>query len=79
MKEITRIPLEGLHNTRDLGGFEAADGRHIRPKKLLRSGQLAGMTKKDQRVLLEEYSFARMWISGPARKRWRRRIRCFPA
>ena len=55
MKEITRIPLEGLHNTRDLGGFEAADGRHIRPKKLLRSGQLAGMTKKDQRVLLEEY------------------------
>jgi len=48
MKEITRIPLEGLHNTRDLGGFEAADGRHIRPKKLLRSGQLAGMTKKDR-------------------------------
>lgn len=55
MKEITRIPLEGLHNTRDLGGFETADGRHIRPKKLLRSGQLAGMTEKDQKVLLEEY------------------------
>lgn len=55
MKEITRIPLEGLHNTRDLGGFETMDGRHIRPGKLIRSGQLSGMTKKDERVLLEEY------------------------
>ena len=79
MKEITRIPLEGLQNTRDLGGFEAADGRHIRPKKLLRSGQLAGMTKKDQRVLLEEYRLRTDVDSGPARKRRRRRIRCFPA
>ena len=39
MKEITRIPLEGLHNTRDLGGFETADGRKIRPRRLIRSGQ----------------------------------------
>lgn len=55
MKEIERIPLEGLHNTRDLGGFKTADGRKIRPHRLLRSGQLLGMTKQDERMLLEEY------------------------
>ena len=47
MKEITRIPLEGLHNTRDLGGFETADGRKIPPRTLIRSGQLSGITQKD--------------------------------
>ena len=55
MKEITRIPLEGLHNTRDLGGFETADGRKIRPRRLIRSGQLSGMTEKDKQVLTEDY------------------------
>ena len=34
------IPLEGLSNTRDLGGMTAADGRRIRTGKLLRSGHL---------------------------------------
>lgn len=55
MKEIRRIPLEGLHNTRDLGGFETADGKKIRPRRLLRSGQLAGMTEKDKQVLTKDY------------------------
>lgn len=27
MQEIQRIELEGLVNTRDLGGFETVDGR----------------------------------------------------
>ena len=55
MKEIVRIPLEGLYNTRDLGGYETADGRRICPHRLLRSGQLSGMTQRDERVLVEEY------------------------
>ena len=55
MKEIRRIPLEGLHNTRDLGGFETADGKKIRPRRLLRSGQLAGMTETDKQILTQEY------------------------
>ncbi len=55
MKEITRIPLQGLPNTRDLGGFETMDGRRIRPHRLLRSGQLADMTEADREKLLNEY------------------------
>ncbi len=55
MKEITRIPLQGLPNTRDLGGFETMDGRRIRPHRLLRSGQLADMTEADREKLLGEY------------------------
>lgn len=55
MKEIKRIPLEGLPNTRDLGGFETTDGRHIRPHRLIRSGQLIDMTETDKKVLTQEY------------------------
>lgn len=50
-----RIPLEGLHNTRDLGGMETADGRRIVPGRLLRSGALADATETDKRTLLTEY------------------------
>ena len=38
--EFGHIPFEGLHNTRDLGGMPAADGRRIAPAKLIRSGCL---------------------------------------
>ena len=55
MKEAGRIPLERLYNTRDLGGIETTDGRRIRPHRLIRSGQLSGMTERDARVLAEEY------------------------
>ena len=55
MKKAERIPLERLYNTRDLGGIEASDGRLIRPHRLIRSGQLSGMTKNDAKVLVEEY------------------------
>ena len=36
----TRIPFEKLNNTRDLGGMIGADGRTIRPGRLIRSGHL---------------------------------------
>ena len=36
----TRIAFENLNNTRDLGGMPAADGRTIKPGKLIRSGHL---------------------------------------
>ena len=55
MKEAGRIPLERLYNTRDLGGIGTTDGRRIRPHRLIRSGQLSGMTERDARVLAEEY------------------------
>lgn len=78
MKEITRIPLEGLHNTRDLGGFETADGRKIRPRRLIRSGQLSGMTEKISRFSQRITDCVWMWISAPDRNARRRRIPGFP-
>lgn len=37
---IERLNLKKLSNTRDLGGFPAADGKKIRSGKLIRSGRL---------------------------------------
>lgn len=51
-----RIELEGLPNTRDLGGMMTKDGRRIKTKKLLRSGQLFFATEKDKEILLNEYN-----------------------
>ncbi|MCH5180962.1 MAG: tyrosine-protein phosphatase [Erysipelotrichales bacterium] len=51
-----RIELEGLPNTRDLGGLKTKDGRTIKHKKLLRSGQLHFATEKDKEILLNDYN-----------------------
>ena len=55
IKEPVRISLEGLCNTRDLGGYRTKDGRTIKPHKLIRSGALAEATKEDKEILLKEY------------------------
>ncbi len=55
MQKIGRIALEGAMNARDLGGFPGADGRSIRPKRLIRSGELTGLTERDKEVLQQEY------------------------
>lgn len=49
------IDLEGLYNTRDLGGIEAADGCHIKPRMLLRSAALAGATEHDAKALIDDF------------------------
>lgn len=54
-RESRRILLEGLSNTRDLGGIKTEDGRCIVPGRLLRSGAMATATEADKRTLLEEY------------------------
>ncbi len=38
--QIEKLELKKLNNTRDLGGFPAADGKHIAPGRLIRSGKL---------------------------------------
>ncbi|MEC4185080.1 tyrosine-protein phosphatase [Adlercreutzia sp. R21] len=53
--EFGHIPFEGLHNTRDLGGLLAADGRRIKPALLLRSGALHKATEQDLARLLADY------------------------
>lgn len=50
-----RISLEKLLNTRDLAGYRTSDGKTIRPKCLIRSGALAGMSEKDKEILYGEY------------------------
>ncbi|MDO4962261.1 MAG: tyrosine-protein phosphatase [Eubacteriales bacterium] len=51
----SKIELEKLHNTRDLGGIETADGRHIKPHRLIRSGQICFASENDLNRLKSEY------------------------
>ncbi len=50
-----RIPLEAIPNARDLGGYKTVDGRCIKDKKLIRSGTLGALTKKDIDLLVNQY------------------------
>lgn len=51
-----RIALQGLPNTRDLGALATEDGRHIIPRKLLRSGDLYHVSMADKEILADEYN-----------------------
>jgi protein-tyrosine phosphatase len=42
-----RLPLDGAHNFRDLGGYETGDGRVLRWGVLYRSDALAGLSDDD--------------------------------
>ena len=55
LQETLRIPLEGLCNTRDLGGYCTGNGKKIKSHKLIRSGALADGTEEDLKVLCTEY------------------------
>lgn len=50
-----RIVLEGLPNTRDVGGIPTTDGRYVKHARLLRSGALDHATARDLEVLLDDY------------------------
>lgn len=50
--------MEGVRNTRDLGGYRTRDGRRIRSRRLIRSGQLHDLTQRDKEILTREYSLA---------------------
>ena len=45
------IALEGVSNLRDLGGYEAADGRRVRRGLVFRSAALAKLTAADQAIV----------------------------
>ena len=51
----SRISMQSLPNTRDLGALETEDGRHILPKRLLCSGSLYHISITDQDMLTHEY------------------------
>jgi protein-tyrosine phosphatase len=48
---IRRLPLESSPNFRDLGGYRAADGRHVRWGLAYRSGKLDTLTAKEYEYL----------------------------
>jgi protein-tyrosine phosphatase len=45
------IALQGAPNLRDLGGYATADGRHVRWKKIYRSGELSRLTAADYEIM----------------------------
>ena len=46
-----QIPLDGMDNFRDLGGYETADGRTTRWGRVYRSGELGDLTDADVETL----------------------------
>lgn len=48
-----RLPLEGMDNFRDLGGYRTSDGRTTRWGRVYRSGQLSELTDGDVAYLSE--------------------------
>lgn len=58
--EDRKIRLGGLHNTRDLGGIPAADGKVIKKRRLIRSGALYDISDADLKILTEEYGVRRV-------------------
>ena len=53
--EVKRIPLKKLSNTRDIGGFPAADGKRIAFRRLIRSGELKNADPDDVEKLKTDY------------------------
>lgn len=51
-----RVLLQSLPDTRDLGAIVTEDGRHILPKRLLRSGALYHISQADKELLMEAYN-----------------------
>lgn len=45
------IPLDGTPNFRDLGGYQAANGRHVQYGRLFRSGVLSQLSEQDLQTL----------------------------
>ncbi|MEL0113556.1 MAG: tyrosine-protein phosphatase [Rickettsiales bacterium] len=45
------IPLEGLSNFRDLGGYETMAGQRVKWRRIFRSDTLAGLTDRDIRAV----------------------------
>lgn len=53
-RSIHRIDFARLPNTRDLGGLPVAEGRRIKPCRLIRSGALCDASEADLRRLMDE-------------------------
>lgn len=52
--------MKTLVNFRDIGGYKGADGREIKYKKLLRSGEVRKLSDEDKITLLNEYKLKKI-------------------
>ncbi len=51
-KDVSRkLPFDGAHNFRDLGGYKTVDGREIRRGLLYRSDKLSDLSERDEQYL----------------------------
>ena len=55
------VPLEGAFNARELGGYKTSDGRKVKKKKLIRSGELAYLTDGDVDSLTKAYGLKKVF------------------
>ena len=51
--QLRLVPLEGGVNFRDLGGYEAADGRRVKWRHIYRSGTMGRLTEADANHLAQ--------------------------
>jgi protein-tyrosine phosphatase len=51
---VRALVVEGLLNVRDLGGLTTADGRRVRPGRIVRSDNLRGLTDEGAVTLVRE-------------------------
>lgn len=54
---IRTIELEGVSNTRDIGGYSTVDGKRIRQGMVYRGGKLEGITAAAKEKALKTYGF----------------------
>ncbi|WP_077213277.1 tyrosine-protein phosphatase [Bacillus dakarensis] len=45
------LPLNGVHNFRDMGGLKTSDGRKVKRGILFRAAELTGLTEEDKKYL----------------------------
>ena len=50
------LDIKSVGNIRDLGGIKTKDGKIIKSKCLLRSGDLHNLSKSDKKILYEDYN-----------------------
>lgn len=50
-----QVKLQGAINFRDLGGYAAADGRHVRWDRIFRSADISKLTDSDMTVLKDKH------------------------
>ena len=51
VEEYRLLPMDGAHNTRELGGYKTIDGKSVKWGMLFRSDKLSGISKTDEEYL----------------------------